>query len=82
MASNSDELFNSSDTPSSLTKRQAYEEMKKGNKVSHKNFIDEEYLILVKGNVFSEEDILICSEEKFFLYNKGVDWQTGWSLYQ
>jgi hypothetical protein len=82
MASNSDELFNSSDSPSSLTKRQAFEEMKKGNKVTHRNFTDEEYLMLVKGNVFSEEDILICSEDNFFLYNKGVEWQTGWSLYQ
>lgn len=66
----------------SMTKRQAFEAMQSGKKVCHRTFIEGEYLSMHSGNVITEEGFTVCKEEGFFLYQKGVIYQTGWYEYK
>lgn len=79
--SNSSSFLNEEHVPSSMTKKQAFEAMQSGKKVFHDYFLDDEYLYLFEDKIYTEEGIFVCNASGFFLYQKGVKFQTGWHIF-
>ena len=64
-----------------MTKAEAIQAMREGNKVTHGYFSDHEY-ITMRGNViFTEKGYSLWANE-FWSYRTGDAWETGWSLFK
>jgi hypothetical protein len=62
----------------SLTKQQAYEEMLKGNKMSHQYFDDSEYIHIVDGKMLTEDGYRF---EQGWVDRKEDYWLDGWRIF-
>ena len=64
-----------------MTKAEMLVALKKGKKVTHKNFMDDEYMYLEDGMIVFEDGISV-TEEEFWIGRRDYDWLTDWELYK
>ena len=55
--------------------------MMQGNRMTHENFSDNEWLTM-EGTKYLFEDGVICSPELFWADRQGSGWETGWTIYK
>lgn len=64
-----------------MTKREAWEAMKQGHKITHIRFSKEEF-------IYMNDQGLITTEDGYFFHKEfrdrriGVCWEEGWSIYE
>lgn len=63
-----------------MTKNEAIEFSRKGNKITHRYFSNEEYLIIT-GLVIVDEDGNQLDWDLFWSDRKHPDWDKDWQLY-
>lgn len=66
---------------SGLTKDQAIEAMKKGEKCTHTSFAPGEFRSIVGDKVVIQDGTEIDLEE-YFSVQRNVSWESGWSIFQ
>ena len=64
-----------------MTKEEAIEQMKKGNKVTHFLFTDEEY-ITMKGDEIIDELGYYLNADAFWSHRRHEAFACGWKLYE
>lgn len=64
-----------------LTKAQAIEEMKKGHKVTHRFFSDDEW-VTMQGNIIRMEQGQGCWASQFWKDRDGAEWEYNWELWE
>lgn len=64
-----------------MTKTEAIEAMKNGQKVTHTNFCGSEWMTM-RGSKIEFEDGAACSEREFWYFRKDESWETGYSLFK
>lgn len=61
-----------------MTKEQAIEAMVNGYRVTHNYFLDEEYIFMKDGEIYSEDGV--CHGGQFWDLKSGEEWSNGWYL--
>lgn len=59
---------------------EALKELDLGNKITHRFFTDEEYLVKIEGSILTEEGYIVTRE--FWELRTGEEWQIDWELYE
>ena len=67
----------------SMTKDQALRELHNGNKITHRHFSDDEWMMLI-GNrcLYAFEDGCLCEPKEFWKWRTDDSWEDGWKLYR
>jgi hypothetical protein len=66
-----------------LTKEQAIEAMKRGEKVTHRYFSRDEWVAMDKvGGAYLTEEGYRIGQAEFWEYRKGESWETGYSIWK
>lgn len=63
-----------------MTKSEAIDAMKRGEKVTHRFFTPDEWMTIDNNEILLEDGVK-CSIEEFFHFRKDQYWDDGWSLY-
>lgn len=63
-----------------ITKAQAIELMRKGQKVTHTWFSDDEWMTIENGKILLEDGVR-CSLHEFFSYRTDKSWDSGYSIF-
>lgn len=63
-----------------MTKSEAIDAMKRGEKVTHRFFTPDEWMTIDNNEILLEDGVK-CSIEEFFHFRKDQYWYDGWSLY-
>lgn len=64
-----------------MTKEEAIQAMKSGEKVTHKAFYDDEYITMKDDSFIINEVGYVAPVDTFWSYRKSEYWNTGWSIY-
>lgn len=64
-----------------MTKDEAIEAMKRGEKVTHEYFCSNEWMTIKDGQMVFEDGIY-CDPKYFWLDRRGEGWQQGYSLFK
>lgn len=64
-----------------MTKAEMLVALKKGKKVTHKNFSEDEYMCIKDGMLVFEDGVTITLEE-FWIGRNSYDWLTDWEIYK
>lgn len=64
-----------------MTKEEAILAMKAGKKVTHRYFLDDEFLGINKEGLYYFEDGVICSENEFWKHRTAEWFNDGWGLF-
>lgn len=62
-----------------MTKKEAIQELKKGQKLTHKFFDDDAYIHLVNDEIHDEKGININNE--FWRWRTSKSWRNNWEIY-
>lgn len=62
-----------------MTKQEAIEQMKKGEKVTHTYFSDNEYIYQKGCIIYSEDGV---RHEEFWTLRNGLLFEDGWSIFK
>lgn len=62
-----------------ITKEQAIKAMQQGRRVSHHFFAKGEWMAMV-GNEILLEDGVKCSQQEFWQWRKGAEWEDGYCI--
>lgn len=63
-----------------MTKEEAIKAMSEGKKVTHRHFLDSEW-ITMNGNWFLFEDGVTCSQYEFWKWREDESWKDGWEIF-
>ena len=63
-----------------LTKEEAIEALEKGKKLTHKYFIDSEFIYMNNGLIHDESNLQICTVNEFFEHRQSEILSNGWSI--
>lgn len=64
-----------------LTKTEALEALKRGEKIAHRYFAEHEYVKLTAENNYKFEDGNISTQDRFWEFRKESYWETGWYIF-
>lgn len=64
-----------------MTKQEAIQSMREGNKVTHRYFGNEEWITMEGNRIITEEGYSIWKDE-FFKYRDDITWETDWEVIQ
>lgn len=65
-----------------MTKLEAIEAMKAGNKITHEYFTANQWMSLdSKGDYLLDDEVVIDPLE-FWVYRQGSGWNKGWSIFK
>jgi hypothetical protein len=65
-----------------MDKDEAIIAMQTGNRVTHRFFTEDEWITMEDNQtIITEEGYRIFADE-FWDHRKGIEWQSGWSLYK
>lgn len=64
-----------------MTKQEAIEAMKRGEKVTHDQFNPEEWITIEDGEMTSDEGMLY-KLDSFFEFRRSSIWDDGWSIWE
>lgn len=66
-----------------MTKEEALRELFAGKKITHRYFSDDEWITFKSEEEKLElEDGAKCSLHEFFMYRRGDEWETDWSIWE
>jgi hypothetical protein len=63
-----------------MTKQEATESMRQGNKLTHISFAPYEW-ISMRGNIIIDENGYESFQNEFWKYRSGAHFETGWSIW-
>lgn len=64
-----------------MTKKEAIQEMRKGYKITHVHFSDNEWMTIKDGKLLLEDGV-VCSISEFFSWRQDDSWEEGYSIYK
>jgi len=64
-----------------MSKEDAIEAMKRGDKVTHSFFSPDEWMTIDKEKILLEDGVR-CDPDEFWRYRKGKHWDAGYSIFQ
>lgn len=65
-----------------MNKLEAIEAMKKGHKVTHRNFADDEWVKSTKsGTLYEFEDGVMTDMHTFWSVRSNPSWEEGWTIF-
>jgi len=65
-----------------MTKEEAIKAMQNGKKVTHRYFTSTEWVKSNQsGTTYILEDGVECSPQEFWMWRKGIEWETDWELF-
>ena len=62
-----------------MTKQEAIQSMREGNKLTHYYFSPEEWVTIENGKMLFEDGVR-CDISEFWKYRTVSGWNTGWSI--
>lgn len=65
-----------------MTKNEAIIAMQQGKKVTHEFFSAEEWMKASGNFAYEFEDGIVCSDNEFWHFRSGVEWEAGWSIFE
>lgn len=65
-----------------MNKEQAIAAMRKGKKVTHKLFMDYEYIYMDKDDNVVSEDGVVRPSDEFWRWRYDKSWEKGYSLFE
>lgn len=74
-------VFDALNEPKTMTKAEAIEEMKKGNKVTHRHFTDDEWVTMGTNGKMVLEDGVELPPHEFWKWRTDESFNTDWSIY-
>jgi len=63
-----------------MTKEEAFQKLREGEKITHKYFLPHEYIYMKDGELMTEEDYYGTPE--FWKLRAGPQWDNGWEIYK
>jgi hypothetical protein len=66
--------------PTNMTKSEAHEAMKNGEKVRHTYFTDDEWATMEMGMIVLEDGVR-CSPAEFWKWRQHKEFDDGWSIF-
>jgi len=63
-----------------MTKNEAIQEMQKGNKVTHRYFSQNEWMVIQNGKIVLEDGVK-CDPHEFWRWRGGESWNDGYELF-
>lgn len=63
-----------------MTKEQAKQAMRDGNKVTHRHFSPDEWVTMV-GDQLKLEDGVVCYPDEFWRWRTDKTWDDGWDFF-
>jgi hypothetical protein len=63
-----------------MTKDEAFEALENGKKITHRLFDPDEWMTMDFGLIVFEDGIN-CTEEEFFKFRQGKQWEDGYELF-
>jgi hypothetical protein len=64
-----------------MDKKQALQAMREGHKVTHRFFLEGEYIYMKDGEIYDEWDSIVF-EDNFWNIRKNPNWDKDWSIYK
>jgi hypothetical protein len=64
-----------------MTKNEAIEAMKKGERVTHDFFLPNEWVTMDEDGFIRTEENYLAYPEQFWADRRGLSWNAGWSVY-
>ena len=64
-----------------MTKIEAIAAMREGKKVTHTYFTADEWITLTPNGLYQFEDGCIVPTLTFWADRKGLDWESGWGIF-
>lgn len=64
-----------------MTKAQAIQAMKEGEKVTHRYFDSGEYIFIDQNGSITSEDGCSISYEDFWALRSAIEWDSNWNIY-
>lgn len=66
-----------------MTRLEAIEEMKKGNRITHRYFTDDEWVSSNKyGDIYTLEDGVQCTKHEFWRWRSSISWSDGYEIFK
>lgn len=62
-----------------MNKKEAWKLLESGEKITHNFFLDNEYLYMEEGKVYTEDGYKVTQE--FWALRQDPAWETGWHIY-